>query len=130
MSTTLTTPKNNVPVGRVTIQGQTFDVEQHPEFVRFFFDLFRRTGGNTAPTNNDLSTHIATLDSEAQMPRSDTVSQEAMRAVDELRNEISSMRSDCDSLRGQLADVEAQFAGLRSVADLRSRVEQLEDRLP
>lgn len=129
MTTSLTTPKANVPVGRVTINGQTFDVAQHPEFVRFFFDLFRRAGGVTAPTNNDLSTHIATLDSEAQMPRSDTVSQEAMRAVDELRNEFSSMRNDCDSLRAQLADVEAQFAGVRAVADLRPRVEQLEDRI-
>lgn len=129
MTSTVTLPKSNVPIGRITINGTTYDVPQHPEFVRLFFDLFRRTGGTNAPTNTDLSTHIATLDSEAQMPRSDTVSQEAMRAVDELRNEFSSLRNDCDSLRAQLADVEAQFAALRSVADLRPRVEQLEDRL-
>lgn len=130
MSTTITTPKSNVPVGRVTINGQTFDVDQHPEFVRFFYDLFRRAGGSAALTNIELADGTASLDSEAQMPRSDLSAVEALRAVDELRNEFASIRSACDELRSQLSDVEAQFAGIRADSDLRPRLEQLEDRLP
>ena len=58
MSTSITTPKNVVPVGQVTIGGTTYDVKQHPEFVRFFFDLFRRVGGSSALTNADLEALI------------------------------------------------------------------------
>jgi chromosome segregation ATPase len=130
MTTSITTPKSNVPVGRVTIDGKTFDVDQHPEFVRFFYDLFRRTGGSAALTNIELADGAAALDSDAQMLRSDLAAVEALRAVDELRNEFASIRSACDELRSQLSDVEAQFAGTRAASDLRSRIEQLEDRLP
>lgn len=129
MTTTLTIPKTDIPIGRLTIDGVQYDVPQHPEFVRFFFDLARRVGGVTAPTNTDLSVHIATLDSEAQMPRSDPGAQEALRAVDELRNEFASLRNDCDALRAQIADRDAELAGIRAIADLRPRVDQLEDRL-
>ena len=129
MTTTLTIPKENVPIGRVTVGGVDIDVVQSPEFVRFFFDLARRVGGTKAPTNNDLSGHVATLDSEALMARSDPDAQDALRAVDELRNEVASLRSDCDGLRSQIADRDAELAGLRSLSDLRSTVEQILDRL-
>lgn len=129
MTSSITTPKMNVPIGRVMVGGQSYDVDQHPEFVRFFFDLFRRAGGTTAQTNVEISGSLSALDSDAQMARSDPIAQEAMRAVDELRNEFSSLRSDCDSLRGQIADRDAELAAMRAALDLRSRVEQLEDRL-
>lgn len=61
MARTMTAPKNQVPIGRVTIGGVTYDVPQHPEFVRFFFDLFARVGGTNAPSNADLSASIATV---------------------------------------------------------------------
>jgi hypothetical protein len=64
MSSNITTPKNNVPVGRVSIGGQTYDVAQHPEFVRFFFDLFRRVGGTGGSSNTDLQSSIDELTSE------------------------------------------------------------------
>lgn len=64
MSSNITTPKNNVPVGRVSIGGQTYDVAQHPEFVRFFFDLFRRVGGTGGSSNTDLQIRIDELASE------------------------------------------------------------------
>jgi hypothetical protein len=64
MSTSITPPKNVVPVGRVTIGNATYDVVQHPEFVRFFFDLFRRVGGTSGPSNTDLQTLIDELSSE------------------------------------------------------------------
>lgn len=128
MSTTLTLPKSNVPIGTVAIGGVSYDVAQNAEFTRLFYDFFRRVGSTTAPTNNDLSMHIETLDSEAQMPKSDPSAQEAIRAIDELRNQFSSLRSDCDNLRSQILERDAELVGLRSVFDLRSRVEQLEDR--
>lgn len=53
--TKITPPKVPVPIGRVTIGGQSFDVMQHPEFVRFFFDLFKRVGGTEATSLGDLS---------------------------------------------------------------------------
>lgn len=128
MSTTVTIPKSNVPIGRLTIDGVDYDVPQHPEFVRFFFDLARRAGGTTAQTNTELADYIASLDSEAQMPRSDPLSERAMAFVEEIRSELLSLRSDCDGLRNQMAERDAEIAGLRAVLDLRARVEQLEDR--
>jgi hypothetical protein len=128
MTTTITAPKSNIPVGTVTIDGMTYDVPQHPEFVRFFFDLFRRVGDTQALTNTDLQTLIEHLDSEALMPKGDPLAQQAMQAIDELRNEVSSVRSDCDNLRAILGEREAEIAAIRPAADLRARLEQLEDR--
>jgi len=54
-TTTLTPPKTPVSIGQVTIAGQTYDVKQSPEFVRFFFDLYRRVGGAEAVSNTDLA---------------------------------------------------------------------------
>jgi len=117
MTTTLTVPKSNIPIGTVVIGGATFEVPQHPEFVRFFSDLARRTGGVTAPTNTELSSgvadvasSVATLDNEDAAPRSNPEAREALRAVDELRNELASLRGDNDGLR--------------------RRIEQLEDKTP
>ena len=70
----ITPPKNAVPVGRVTINGQTFDVQQHPEFVRFFFDLFQRVGGTSALSNTDLAA-LTEINAFAPMPAFDASSQ-------------------------------------------------------
>jgi hypothetical protein len=43
----VTAPIASVPIGLATVNGQTVEVRQHPEFVRFFFDLFTRVGGAT-----------------------------------------------------------------------------------
>lgn len=128
MTTSITNPKAQIPVGTVTIDGMPYDVAQHPEFVRFFFDLFRRVGSTEALTNNDLQTLIEHLDSEALMPKTDPLAQQAMQAIDELRNEVSSARSDCDNLRALLGEREAELAAIKPAADLRARLEQLEDR--
>ena len=55
MSRTLTPPTARIPIGTVLINGQVLEVKQHPEFVRFFFDLFARVGSVTAPDNNELA---------------------------------------------------------------------------
>ncbi len=51
----LTPPNQRVPIGVATINGQAVDVYQHPEFVRFFFDLFNRVGGTESASTTDLS---------------------------------------------------------------------------
>lgn len=91
--------------------------------------IFTRAGGALAPTNTELDNALAELESATAAPQSDPQAQEAMRAVDELRNEFSSLRTDCDNLRRQLEERESELAALRATTDLRSRVEQLEDRL-
>lgn len=109
MTTTITSPKAHIPIGRVTVGGVEYDVPQHPEFVRFFFDLFRRAGSTEALTNTDLQTLIEHLDSEALMPKTDPVAQQATQAIDELRNELSSIRSEYSTLRARLEQLEDRF---------------------
>lgn len=53
--TTVTQPKYVVPIGTVTINGRTFDVATHPEFVRFFDSLVSRVGGATGESTGDLA---------------------------------------------------------------------------
>lgn len=55
---TITPPQSGIPLGYVSVAGQRLPVEQSPEFTRMLFDLFRRVGGTTAPTNTDLATDL------------------------------------------------------------------------
>lgn len=57
-SITITPPKASIPVGSVTINGIKYDVPQHPEFVRFFYDFFRRIGGTDGSSSEQLQTQI------------------------------------------------------------------------
>src|SRR3954468_13014309 len=59
MPNNITPPKSNIPIGRVAANG--VDVDQHPEFVRYFFDLLKRVGGTTAQTITDLMASIADI---------------------------------------------------------------------
>lgn len=61
----VTTPEANIPIGTVVVQGQILEVRQHPEFVRYFFDLFRRVGGTDALSNGDLESLVMALDDAA-----------------------------------------------------------------
>lgn len=61
MNTTITPPKAQIPIGTITINGVRYDVAQHPEFVRFFFDLLRRVGGSSATSNTDLASMVEQL---------------------------------------------------------------------
>lgn len=57
-SITITPPKANIPVGSVTINGVKYDVPQHPEFVRFFYDFFRRIGGTDGSSSEQLQAQV------------------------------------------------------------------------
>jgi hypothetical protein len=117
MTISITTPKANVPVGRVTINGQTFDVAQHPEFVRFFFDLFRRTGGTSSTEQQRSSRRTSPRSTPKRRCRSPTRLSPRRQSglIDELRNEFSGhaqrLRTACGANFDRRGD--AELAGLR-----------------
>lgn len=92
--------------------------------------ILDRIGGLVAQSNTELASDIAELSGSQLTPLSDPVTQQNALAVDELRNELASVRNDCDQLRQQLADRDSELLALRTMTDLRLRVEQLEDRIP
>jgi hypothetical protein len=135
MTTEFQMPRIDVPIGRTNTGALVyFDAN----FLRSFLQqLFGRVGGNVALSNIELE-QIA-LQLAGDDIRSSPEAREATRAVDELRNEISSVRSGCDGLRrlideqaGEVVSVrtengnlhrllnerEAEFAGLRISPDL------------
>jgi hypothetical protein len=61
----ITTPKANIPIGTVVVDGRTLEVMQSTEFVRFFFDLFRRVGGTDSMSNAELEVLVGALDDAA-----------------------------------------------------------------
>lgn len=91
--------------------------------------LFRRTGGASAPAI-DIDAIYALIDvalDTQQQP--DLSSREALSAVDELRNELATARGLMQDLRSLIEEQAAELAALRPMADLRGRIEQIEDRL-
>lgn len=82
----LTPPKAPVPIGLVMVNGQLVDVQQHPEFSRFFFDLFRRVGGTESISNADLYDLLLSLD-------------DASSRVDALASQIGALRHAFESLQ-------------------------------
>jgi len=48
----VTQPREDIPIGFVTIGGQRFDCATNPEFVKFFSTLLGRAGGTSADTIN------------------------------------------------------------------------------
>lgn len=148
---TLTLPQARIPLGWALLPdprspgGQRrVAVEIDIEWMRAFLELVARTGGTTGSGGFEDYLPVL-LDSIAPDP----AAQEAIRAVDELRNELASARNEVqtlraliddqatelaahrstDDLRSQLEDLAAQLAELRPATDLRARVEQIEDRL-
>lgn len=127
--TKITTPKVPVPIGRVTVNGVTLDVIQHPEFVRFIFDLVRRVGGTEALTNTELEALAQALIDAGAVPSSSPEAQEALRGVEELRQALASLRGDNDRLRGEVDELRAQIEPAPSLRPLERRVSEIEDRL-
>lgn len=119
----ITPPKAQIPVGLVVVNEREYEVRQHPEFVRFFFDLFRRVGGTNGSSSDEL------LDLAFFDPPKDPQAMEATRGVEELRIQLDGLRSDYDNLRRLVGEQEAELQTLRGTDQLRNRVEQLEDRL-
>lgn len=129
MSRTLTPPTSRIPIGIASVNGQQVEVQQHPEFVRFFFDLFARVGSVSALNNTELEAMAQALIDAGPVPASSTEAQEALRGVEELRQEVASLRGSNDQLRAELASLRDDMPSMPSVQPLESRVQQIEDRL-
>jgi ribosomal protein L29 len=100
-------------------------------FVRFINQqILDRLGGLVAMSNTELADEIGDLMGEQFTPATDPLAMQTAQAVDELRSELASVRTDCDQLRQQIAERDSELLGLRVMNDLRLRVEQLEDRTP
>jgi hypothetical protein len=100
-------------------------------FVRFINQqILDRLGGLVAMSNTELADEIGDLMGEQLTPATDPLAMQTAQAVDELRSELASVRTDCDQLRQQIAERDSELLGLRVMNDLRLRVEQLEDRTP
>lgn len=127
--TKITAPKVPVPIGRVTVNGVTLDVIQHPEFVRFIFDLVRRVGGTEALTNTELEALAQALIDAGAVPSSSPEAQEALRGVEELRQALASLRGDNDRLRRDVEELRAQVECMPSLQPLERSVSEILDRL-
>lgn len=128
MSRSLTPPMAQIPIGLATINGKQVEVRQHPEFVRFFFDLFSRVGKTDALSNTELA-ELAEALVAAPVSGSSPEAQEALRAVDELRNEVATLRGSNDRLRAELDELRGQVEPMPSLRPLEGRIQQIEDRL-
>lgn len=119
-------PQARIPLGWVLLRGERVPVEIDIEWMRALIDLQTASGGGSTGAAS-LTEILPILFGQ---PQSSPEAQEALRAVDELRHELASTRTELQSLRGLIDDQAAELAGLRGLADLRSRIETLEDRFP
>lgn len=118
-----TLPQARIPLGWAIVAGQRTPIEIDIEWMRAFTELLRATGtGSDSSVADLLPLFFATAPT-------DPLAQEAIRAVDELRNELASARSDVQNLRGDVEALSAQLASPRPDIQLRNRVELIEDRL-
>lgn len=123
----ITPPKAQVPIGLLTIAGQEFEVRQHPEIVRFFFDIGTRIGGTTALTNTQLQTLTEQL--SAINPPSEVAAQAAERLAEDLHAQIASLRGSLDDAIQRCDELSARLEEIARVPDLTFRVTQIEERL-
>lgn len=98
------------------------------EMFVFLSQLYQRTGGAIAPSNAELGQRQDV--SEEDIWRQSPDAHEALRAVDELRQEIAAMRSDRDRLRAEIAELAERIEDIPRIdSSLPMRISQIEDRL-
>jgi hypothetical protein len=124
MSLPLTLPQARIPLGWAMVQGQRVAVEIDMEWMLVFLRLMERTGGTTGDTN-----FIQYINQLFEAPLIDPGLQDAVRAIDELRNELSSARNETQTLRAMIEELSSSIAESHSTDLLRNRIESIEDRL-
>jgi hypothetical protein len=124
MSLTIALPQARIALGWVVVQGKRLPVEIDMEWMLAFARLVDRTGGTSGDTN--FSEYINQF---FDAPSVDAGTREALRAVDELRNELTSSRADVQALRGLIEELAARIAEPQQTEQLRNRIESIEDRL-
>ena len=124
MTASVSLPQARIPIGYAMVQGQRVPVEIDQEWMRSFASLLDRSGGVSGDTS--FAEYLPIF---FDVPHTDTSAQEALRAVDELRNELASTRSDLQAVRALLDQALAMLETPAPTNDLRIRVEQIEGRL-
>lgn len=114
MAQTVTPPKEQVPLGYVVIQGQRYEVAQHPEIVRFFASLVTRVGGVSGSSTTDLTVSqfedagieeiraqfLSFIDESKQTPSSELI------PMDLLLSELIAMREQVAELQKSIQDIQ------------------------
>ena len=121
MTTALTLPQARIPIGIATIQGQQVPIFVTIDWMLAFAGLLSRSGGTSGDTSFEQY-----INQFYDAPLASTESQQATRAIEEMRNELESTRSDLNRLRGEFEQLQNEP---RMAADLRNRLDTLEDRL-
>ncbi len=108
----VTPPKAQIPIGYFVMRDrdgaeQRFEVKQHPEFVRFFFDLMRRIGGTDATDNSALQAALDQAELDIDVLALDT---EALQIVPDVFPPIFPP----ENVDGRLSAMEAELAALRT----------------
>jgi hypothetical protein len=111
---TLALPQARIPLGYAMVSGQRVPVEIDAQWMRAFLGLLDRTGGTTG-TGGTVSNVDEVMGLLLSLPQ-DLAAQEAIRAVDELRNELASTRTDAQTLRSKVDELESQIASMRAYA--------------
>ncbi len=124
MTVPVSIPQARVALGWVMVNGVRTPVEIDMEWMLTFTRMLDRTGGVSGDTN--FSQYINQF---FDAPLVDTRLPEALRAVDELRQELSSTRSDVSQLRGMIDELTNAMAAMPSTEQFRSRIETIEGRL-
>ena len=119
----VTQPRGGIPIASVTVSGQRYDCVTNAEFVRFFETLLRRIGGTVGMDFAEL------LQLALEPVSRDPSAQEALRAVDELRNELESVRATSAGLMARLDELLSQIEAQPNIQPLANRITQIEDRL-
>jgi hypothetical protein len=146
MSLTITLPQARIALGWAVVDGKRIPVEIDMEWMLAFSRLVERTGGTSGDAN--FSEYVNQF---FDAPPVDTGAREALRgvdelrnehsraqdpqiheltnAVDELRNELAGSRADLQALRGLIEEQAASAAAPQQTDQLRNRIELIEDRL-
>lgn len=121
MAASISLPQARIPIGWAMVDGARIPVEIDMEWMLTLTRLFERSGGTSGGTSfNEYITQFF------DAPGADPALQEAVRAVDDLRHELASSRSDVQTLRGLIEEQAETLAQTRTGDNWRSRVEELE----
>lgn len=105
MTLPVSIPQARIPIGYAMVQGVRVPVEVDVEWMLTFTRLLERAGGVSGDTNFNQF-----INQFFDAPLVDTGLQDAVRAIDELRNELSSARNDVSQLRGRIETLEGRLA--------------------
>lgn len=145
MTLPITLPQARIALGWVVVQDRRLPVEIDMEWMLAFARLVERTGGISGDSN--FSEYINQF---FDTPAADPSAREALRGidelrneqrsqdpqihelvnvVDELRNELATSRADTQALRGLIEELTGRIEAAPQDDQLRNRIETIEGRL-